>query len=301
MILPPPSALERPQYDAAFYALSIRNISNFSPPLFEPTSPCEADILAKLTLIATGQGADADPGGLHELMASGLAERIAKNEHSPAHGKAPSDLLEAVSDRHSTERLLDLMLRIVQGDAHFPVLLPRFVKGCVERIDLFLETAAILIRDEQDQPYQFWIVGDGPLREKSIAQAHSLGIADRVEFVGHVPSALPYLQALDLLVMCSDHEGTPMTLLEALQCQLPIVAHDVGGLRELLDGGECGHLVAEQSAHEYATAISCVLQSSALKEKYASNAIARVNDCYSAEKNTQAYLALYRQVITGTL
>ena len=168
----------------------------------------------------------------------------------------------------------------------------------VKRIDLFLDAAAVLIRDDVDQRYQFWIVGDGPLLEQSIAQARSLNIADRVEFIGHVPSVIPYLQALDLLVMCSDHEGTPMTLLEALQCQVPIVAHDVGGIRELLEGGECGYLVSEQSAKEYATAVSHVLQSNALKEKYARNGNTRLQKYYSAESTASAYVKLYRKVIS---
>lgn len=111
VILPPPSLLERSQYDLAFYQLSVRNVANYSPPLFEPIGPSEADILAKLALIATGQGAAADPGAAYELQVRGLAARIERNEHSPASGCAVDEQLEAVASRRGPERVLDLMLR----------------------------------------------------------------------------------------------------------------------------------------------------------------------------------------------
>jgi anaerobic selenocysteine-containing dehydrogenase len=111
VILPPPSPLERVQYDALFYQLAIRNVSNFSPRLFEPSGPGEADILAKLALIATGKGADADPAAMHELLARGLAASIERNEHSPSFGRTADEMLEATSGRNGPERLLELMLR----------------------------------------------------------------------------------------------------------------------------------------------------------------------------------------------
>jgi len=111
VILPPPSPLERVQYDASFYQLAIRNIANYSPPLFEAPGPSEADLLAKLALIAGGEGAAADPQTVHDLLAHGLAKRIGANEHSPAGGLSVDAILEAVSNRNGVERLLDLMLR----------------------------------------------------------------------------------------------------------------------------------------------------------------------------------------------
>jgi len=111
VILPPPSPLERAQYDVLFYQLSVRNVANYSPPLFEPEGPSEAEILARLTLIATGQGADANPAAMHALLARGLAGSIERNEASPAHGCSTEEMLEATSEREGPDRVLDLMLR----------------------------------------------------------------------------------------------------------------------------------------------------------------------------------------------
>lgn len=111
VILPPPSALERSQYDAAFYQFSVRNIANYSPPTFEPQGPSEGEILAKLTLIVTGQGAEADPAVVDALAARALATSVAKNDASPAFGKEVDEILAAVSHRSGPERVLDIQLR----------------------------------------------------------------------------------------------------------------------------------------------------------------------------------------------
>ena len=68
VILPPPPPLERSHYDLAFYTLSVRNIANWSPALIDNGSMPEEEILARLTLIASGLGADADPAIIDEMV-----------------------------------------------------------------------------------------------------------------------------------------------------------------------------------------------------------------------------------------
>ena len=143
------------------------------------------------------------------------------------------------------------------------------------------------------------MVGDGPLRTAMESLAGQLGIAEIVNFVGHVPDAAPYLDALDLLVMCSDHEGTPMTLLEAWRSRVPVVAHDVGGLSELLSG-DCGALVEEHSAVAYAEAVQRLLVDDSMKAKYIQNAATKLHEEYSATKNKAMYVNLYQQVLESS-
>ena len=80
VILPPPSVLEKSHYDLAFTALSVRDVANFSPPVFErePGSPSEFEILVRLAAIAAGLGADADPDALADATIAGrIAEAVA--------------------------------------------------------------------------------------------------------------------------------------------------------------------------------------------------------------------------------
>lgn len=110
VVLPPPSALERCHYDLAFTGLSVRNVANFSPALFEPTGPPEHEILARLALIAAGQGATADPAIIDALVLDALLSRAVADD-SPLAGRDPADLAAQLTGDGPVERALDAMLR----------------------------------------------------------------------------------------------------------------------------------------------------------------------------------------------
>ncbi len=113
VILPPPSTLERAHYDAAFYALSVRNVANYSPPVFdrEPGALDEWEILLRLTAIVTGAGPDADIAALDSFVAGELCRRAVRTARSTVAGRDPDELLAAVAPRTGPERLLDIQLR----------------------------------------------------------------------------------------------------------------------------------------------------------------------------------------------
>ena len=113
VVLPPPDALQRGHYDLAFYQLAIRNIANYSPPL-EPVEEGQLDeweILSKLALIAQGQGAEADPSIVDDLVIADQVGKSVRTPGSPVEGRDPDELLAAVGDRRGPERVLDFMLR----------------------------------------------------------------------------------------------------------------------------------------------------------------------------------------------
>lgn len=104
----------------------------------------------------------------------------------------------------------------------------------VKRVDLFLQTAAYLIQHAPQLNFRFHVIGDGKLRHTLEQLASQLGLTNQVRFHGHRNDSQAAIAALDIVVMCSDHEGTPMTALETLALGKPLVAHKVGGLAEAL-------------------------------------------------------------------
>ncbi len=94
MILPGPTALERPHYDLALYQLAVRNVANYSPALLETDMPQEWETLLRLTGIVTGQGPDADIAAIDAFVAAQVA----------GGGEVPEG-------RVGPERLLDILLR----------------------------------------------------------------------------------------------------------------------------------------------------------------------------------------------
>ncbi len=111
VILPPPSALEKSHYDINFYGLSIRNISNFSTPVFDRDLMTEEDIYAKLTLIALGRGADADPEIVHDQMVRELLAAETAVEGSPLAERDVGEMLDQLAQGSGSVRVVDAMLR----------------------------------------------------------------------------------------------------------------------------------------------------------------------------------------------
>jgi anaerobic selenocysteine-containing dehydrogenase len=113
VILPPPSPLARGHYDLAFYLFALRNVANYSPPVFplEPGQLDEWQILSKLALAAQGLGADADPALADDAAIRVLVDRAVADPCSPLHERDTDDVLAALAPRTGPERILDFMLR----------------------------------------------------------------------------------------------------------------------------------------------------------------------------------------------
>jgi L-malate glycosyltransferase len=129
----------------------------------------------------------------------------------------------------------------------------------VKRVDLFLQMARLLVELEPARQWRFHIFGDGPLRATLAAQAVALNLSDIAVFHGHRHDIVACLAALDVVVICSDHEGLPMTLLEALAVGTPVAAHAVGGMTQLLSDSGGGLLVNRHDAAAYANTVQALL------------------------------------------
>ena len=119
VILPPPSALEKSHFDVAFYGLSVRNVANYSPPVFDADGPGEHEILARLALIAMGAGHRADPELVYATMADQVATAATSLAGGPLHGRDPAELVAAVQHLAPPERFVDLMVRCGPYGDHF--------------------------------------------------------------------------------------------------------------------------------------------------------------------------------------
>ncbi|MDP2322939.1 MAG: glycosyltransferase [Gammaproteobacteria bacterium] len=105
------------------------------------------------------------------------------------------------------------------------------------------------------------IVGEGPLRDRLLAVARELGVAERLRIVPNVlqHELVSYYAAATLSVLTSRHEGMPNVVLESLACGTPVVATLVEGVPELLDDPAAGLLVRERTPTGLAAGINAVL------------------------------------------
>jgi len=92
-------------------------------------------------------------------------------------------------------------------------------------------------------PWSLDLIGEGPLMEQTQTLAATLGIAERVRFLGQRMDVDQLLAAAHISVLATNWEGFPLTILEAMRAGLPMVATDVGGVSESVHDGETGYLV----------------------------------------------------------
>ena len=101
---------------------------------------------------------------------------------------------------------------------------------------MFLDAAAHLVPRPSSLVPRFWIVGDGELRDDLQRYATSLELNGTVRFLGWRRDLPAVYRDLDIVVLTSRNEGSPVSLIEAMAAARPVVATDVGGVRELLAG-----------------------------------------------------------------
>jgi glycosyltransferase involved in cell wall biosynthesis len=191
----------------------------------------------------------------------------------PEEGRSPSDDLRGRFGWHTQRPLVGFVGRLEE------------VKGP----DLFLEIAKQVTVDAG-----FVVIGDGSLAETLRSLATEAGLRDRVGFTGEVSDARPYLAQLDVLALPSRHEGLPMVLLEAASCELPVVAFDVGGVAEVLDGGPATRLVPAGDTHSFAQTLEAQLREPSQTRAAAVRWSTAVRRRFGLESATAAYLAVYR-------
>jgi L-malate glycosyltransferase len=164
----------------------------------------------------------------------------------------------------------------------------------VKRLDIFLAAAKEIARQIPDP--RFVMVGHGSERPRLEGLTRALGLQHRVLFLGHRDDIYDVLRALDVFVLCSDHEGLPMVLLEALNLGIAVVARRVGGIPEVIQDGVSGLLVDSPDPHALAGACVRLLEDSTLTRRLAAGGQSRVAERFSAERTAADVADLYRSM-----
>jgi L-malate glycosyltransferase len=143
------------------------------------------------------------------------------------------------------------------------------------------------------------LVGDGPLRADLTAQAETLGIANRVHFLGVRDDVPEIMAASDVFALTSVSEAASLTLLEAMASRLPVVVTAVGGNPELVRAGVDGLLVPRGDARATAEAIGTLLDDPAKARAMGQSGAARVAEIFRLERTIGRYYDLYAELSAG--
>jgi len=148
----------------------------------------------------------------------------------------------------------------------------------------------------QDHPNAVLLmVGDGVLGDSLKTQVASLGLGEKVRFLGFLERSevLSIVKNSDLYLMPSRSEGTPVALLEAAALGTPILASNAGGIPELVEHGEHAHLVPVGDSDVLAEAIELMLTDTAYAQKLADAARKHTETKFSVEAQVEATRQAY--------
>ncbi len=163
----------------------------------------------------------------------------------------------------------------------------------IKRADRFLALAEAL----RDTGATFMVVGDGAslpaLRDSPVAQR----LGDRLVFTGYREDVAAVYRSSDVVVLTSDNEGTPVSLIEAAACGLPVVGTDVGGVRSVVVDGETGYVVGPDDAPGLAAAVRRLLDDQTLRQRFGAAGRQRVVERFSGDRLAADHDALYRRLL----
>ena len=137
-------------------------------------------------------------------------------------------------------------------------------------IHYLVEAGSIL--KGKGEAFKILIIGDGPKRKELENLAIEKGLEKEILFAGFQTNVGEWLPALDVFVLPSLTEGTPMALLEAMAVGIPIVATHVGGVPMILEDGVAGFLVAPANPEGLAEKLEVLLERPSLRRQLAEGA-----------------------------
>ncbi len=148
-------------------------------------------------------------------------------------------------------------------------------------------------------PSRLLLIGDGPERERAMELARKLGVMNRTWFLGKQNLVENFYSIADVLLFPSEYESFGVTALEAMSCELPVVATEGSGLSEVVDDGVSGYLRPVGDVDALADAVVDILTDGRKAAGMGAAGRRRALRCFQAEQVARSYLSVYRSVLAG--
>ncbi len=165
----------------------------------------------------------------------------------------------------------------------------------VKRIDDLVYSMCIITKKEPNA--QLILVGDGPERHRIERLIDRLDLRKNILVTGYRSDVAERINCADALVLCSETENAPLTILEGMSCGLPIIATNVGGIPEQVQDGENGFLVPVKHPEEIAEAALKLSADENLLARMGENARKTVMKRYTKDIVLKQYVDVYEGIL----
>jgi N-acetyl-alpha-D-glucosaminyl L-malate synthase BshA len=157
----------------------------------------------------------------------------------------------------------------------------------------------VFARVRKQTPCRLLMVGDGPDLNAAVRRAEALELGDSVLFLGEQDRVMPLLSASDVFLLPSAQESFGLAALEAMTCEVPVVASNVGGLPEVVDHGVTGFLHAPDDLDGMAVSVGRLFADEAMRREFGAAAKRVAHERYCDSSIVPLYEAYYHETLTA--
>lgn len=229
-----------------------------------------------------------------EKSVAPLAQRIVtvcESDRRLAIDSSVSDAARLVTIHNAMPDVDEGLRANPDGDPPRLLMVARFAPQ-KDHATLFRALATLL-----DLDWKLDLVGTGPQEVSVRSLAGALGLSDRIRFLGMREDVPELIAASQLYLLISHWEGFPRSILEALRGGLPVVATDVGGVREAVVDGETGFVVPENDDVLLADRLKALLQDADLRRTLGWAARGHYEAHFTFDRLVEETLSLYKTVV----
>jgi N-acetyl-alpha-D-glucosaminyl L-malate synthase BshA len=162
-----------------------------------------------------------------------------------------------------------------------------------------MDVLEVFSRVNQVIPSRLLMVGDGPDRSRAEAYCRDHRLTDRVQFLGNVPNLEEIIGGVDLFILPSEAESFGMAALEAMACEVPVIATRSGGMPEVVVDGVTGYLLTVGDTHAMAERAIEILSDPDLQQRMGAAGRAMAVEQFDEGRVVPRYRELYERVIAG--
>ena len=150
-------------------------------------------------------------------------------------------------------------------------------------------------------PVSVLFVGDGPTRPAVEELVRSLNLETRVTFAGERLDVADILASAHIFALSTNWEGFPVSILEAMRAGLPVIASDVGGVRESVVDGDTGFVVPARDEEALKQRLSQLVESPALRCVMGGSGRRRYEQCFTVRAMAEKTLRVYEAIGTKSV
>ena len=161
------------------------------------------------------------------------------------------------------------------------------------------DVVRVFARVQELIPARLVLIGDGPQLRTTQQLVNDLNLSDKVSYLGEQDQLEPLLSCADLFLLPSEQESFGLTALEAMNCGVPVIATEIGGLPELVVHGETGYLFPIGETDQMAEAAAALLQDHEQHERFGKKARDRAVQDFNANQIIPQYEAFYEEILRG--